>query len=91
MTDKTEDQIAREKEAVQKMVGAKSAMESALARIVTLERAIKIMADDLDDMAQRSGDGIGYKTHRNGGAGGEDFISFRKQAQRIAEIGRKVL
>ena len=37
MADKTEDQIQREKEAVAKMVGAKSAMEAALQRIATLE------------------------------------------------------
>ena len=37
MTTKTEDEIAREKEAVQKMVGAKSAMETAIKRIQRLD------------------------------------------------------
>lgn len=91
MSDKTEDQIAREKDAVQKMVGAKSAMEAALARIGTLENAIKRMATVLDDMARGSGDGIGYMTYHNEKGSGEAFVSFRKQALSVAEVGRKVL
>lgn len=91
MTDKTEDQIAREKDAVQKMIGAKSAMEAALARISTLERAIQVMANDLDDMANKAGDGIGYTTYRHGEGSEQKFISLRKQAKRIAGIGRDVL
>ena len=44
MAEKSEDQIQRDKEAVAKMHGAKSAMESALRRIASLEEAGKKMA-----------------------------------------------
>lgn len=91
MSEKTEDQIAREKDAVQKMIGAKSAMEAALARINTLERAIQAMATVMDDMAQKAGDGVGYITYHHDSNSGEKFISIRSQAQRIALVGRKVL
>lgn len=91
MTEKTEDQISREKEAVQKMVGAKSAMESSLARIATLEGAIKRMNSILSDMATRIGDGVGYMTYNSEKSGGEGFMTIRRQAQAIEEIGRKVL
>jgi len=90
MSDKTEDQITREKDAVQKMVGAKSAMEAALGRIATLERAITNMNVVLDDMSKQVGDGVGYMTYRTE-KNVEGFISIRKQANRVAEIGRKVL
>ena len=90
MSDKTEDQITREKDAVQKMVGAKSAMEAALGRIATLERAITHMNVVLDDMSKQVGDGVGYMTY-HAEKNVEGFISIRKQANRVAEIGRKVL
>jgi hypothetical protein len=38
--EKTEEQITKEKEAVTKVIGAKSAMEAALRRIETLENAL---------------------------------------------------
>lgn len=90
MSDKTEDQITREKDAVQKMVGAKSAMEAALGRIATLESAITNMNVVLDDMSKQVGDGVGYMTYltEKNVAG---FISIRQQAKRVAEIGRNVL
>lgn len=37
---KSEEQIAKDKEAIARMVGAKSAMEAALRRIETLEKCI---------------------------------------------------
>lgn len=91
MTDKTEDQIAREKDAVQKMIGAKSAMEAALTRITTLERTLGDIDRILSDMSQRVGDGLGFKTYHHGKGSGEDFISIRAQCQRVSEIARKVL
>jgi len=39
--EKTEEQIAREREAVKAMVGAKSNMETVLDRIRTLENALR--------------------------------------------------
>ncbi len=43
MIDKPESQIEKEKDAVKKLTGARSAMDSALKRIHTLEDAIKTM------------------------------------------------
>lgn len=39
--EKSEEQIARDKEAIAKMVGAKSAMEAAIRRIEVLEECLK--------------------------------------------------
>ncbi len=39
--EKSEEQIARDKEAIAKMVGAKSAMESAIRRIEVLEDCLR--------------------------------------------------
>lgn len=50
MTEKTEAQIEREKQAVAAMANAKSNMTEALARIQTLESALKQAADDLGRM-----------------------------------------
>lgn len=47
MTDRTEEQIARDKAAVDAMRNAKSNMDAALARITTLEGALKYARDNL--------------------------------------------
>ena len=74
MTTKTEDEIAREKEAVQKMVGAKSAMEAALSRIDRLQKAMSSIDLVLSDMQRHAGDGLYVKTHYHGGAAGEPCV-----------------
>lgn len=62
MTEKTEDQIVREKEAVTKMIGAKSAMEAAISRIQTLENALQKACDDGSRLADFLGDQLyGYR------------------------------
>lgn len=43
--DKSEEQIAKDKEAVARMIGAKSAMEAAQRRIELLERKLKEATD----------------------------------------------
>jgi len=45
--EKTEEQIAREREAVVAMKGAKSNMEAALGRINTLESALRSAKDSI--------------------------------------------
>lgn len=50
MTEKTATQIEKDKEAVAKMIGAKSAMEAAIRRIETLELALKTTADKVDSI-----------------------------------------
>lgn len=47
MTDKTEEQIAKDKEAVKAMTGAKNAMEAALRRIHALETTLKSVQEQV--------------------------------------------
>lgn len=56
MTDKTEAQIEREKQAVVAMANAKSNMATALERIATLERALSSANDHLGRMKYYVGD-----------------------------------
>lgn len=56
--EKTEDQISRDKEAVAKMKGAQSAMEAAIRRISTLEKAVEDAAVVFDRIAKECGGGI---------------------------------
>ena len=45
MTDKTDEQLQKEREAIAAMHNAKSNMEKALARIQTLENALRKLGD----------------------------------------------
>jgi type II secretory pathway component PulL len=56
MTPKTEDQIAKDKEAVAKMVGAKSAMEAAQRRIELLEACLRQCNADMEGLQRVIGD-----------------------------------
>ena len=64
---KTEEQIARDKDAVQKMVGAKSAMESALRRIDALENALKKARMAIEEAGNTYGDKLAFSVYRDGG------------------------
>lgn len=80
MTAKTDEEIAREKEAVQKIVGAKSAMEAALQRINRLERTLDHVDAILADMRGNVGDGLYVKTFRHGASGnGEATVTLKSQ------------
>ena len=79
MSTKTEDEIAREKEAVQKMVGAKSAMEAALSRLDRLQKTMSSIDAILADAQRHVGDGIYVKTHYHGGSAGEQCIKLKDQ------------
>lgn len=60
-TDKTEDQIAKDKEAVKAMTGAKAAMEAAIRRVELLEAALK----SVRGQAERIGKAFGPEVHLN--------------------------
>lgn len=90
MTDKTEERIAAEKDAVQKMVGAKGAMDAALQRIKRLEDTIASMNMMIDDLAKNVGDGLLFKTYYGPGRDAE-VMPVRKQLAEISGKGRAVL
>ena len=91
MTTKTEDDIAKEKEAVQKMVGAKGAMEASLKRIERLEGALKHLNCILSDMQSRVGDGLYVNTHYHGKATtGEATVKIKDQIQYAREVISRV-
>lgn len=90
MTDKTEERIAAEKEAVQKMIGAKGAMDTALGRIARLEQTIKVMNQMLDDAASNVSDGLLIRTFY-GPSSGQEVVPLRKQLAAISQKGRDVL
>lgn len=92
MTEKTEERIAAEKEAVQKMVGAKGAMDTTLHRIQRLEDTIRSMNNHLDDIAGKLGDGLLTRTfYVDGNGSGPQTIPLRQQIASIAAKGRAVL
>ncbi len=81
MNVKTEDEIAREKDAVQKMIGAKGAMEAALKRIERLEGALSSVNMVLEDMRKKVGQNLYVKTYHHGGASGEAVVSLSAQIE----------
>ena len=88
---KTEDEIAREKDAVQKMIGAKGAMETAIKRIERLEQTISSILMISDDMASKVGDSLAYRTYYHGiKSEGASYVTVQEQLRRIGEIGRSV-
>lgn len=90
MNDKAEDRIAAEKEAVQKMIGAKGAMDTALQRIRRLEDTICSMNMMIDDLAKNVGDGLLFQTYYGPGRDRE-VMPVRKQLAEISGKGRAVL
>lgn len=94
MTDrpKTDDEIAREKDAVAKMKGAKDAMETVLQRCQTLERALNGTIDALETVKKAVGPGLHMPTyHHNRGGGGAATISVQEAIQYGLDIARKNL
>lgn len=87
--NKTEDDIAREKDAIAAMGGAKKAMEAALARHDRLVSAIRTMNGILTDMQAAVGD-AGYQTY-NRPDNGHGFVKFKDQIARIRKVGEDVL
>lgn len=93
MTTKTDDEIQREKDAVAKMIGAKSAMETALERISRLQRTLDGMAGALDDAAKRVGPDLYIKTYFWPGRNGSEMVTvpLQEQLKRVAQMAREVL
>lgn len=55
---KSEDQIAKDKEAIARMVGAKSAMEAAIRRIEVLENCIKSVREQASVIGKSFNDNV---------------------------------
>ena len=66
MTEKTEAQIEKDKEAVQKMIGAKSAMEAAIRHIDTLEGRLKTIDAALRQYQSSLGEEAYVRTNWHG-------------------------
>ena len=62
---KTEDQVEKDKEAVTKMIGTKSAMEAVLRHVDNLEDTIKKMRSAHNDCMKAVGDGVIVRAYRN--------------------------
>ena len=84
MNTKTEDQIEADKQAVQKMVGAKSAMEAALRRITTLESALGTAKARIEEIGRGHGDSLAISVYREGNP---KFVSAKELTRKaINEI-----
>ena len=84
MTTKTEEQIAKDKDAVQKMVGAKSAMEAAIRRIQVLESALRLAKKRIEESGCAHGDKLAFGVYRDGGWKYQNAAEHTRNA--IAEI-----
>lgn len=63
---KTEEDIAREKEAIASMKGAKSSMELALSRNTRLEMALAALIGDIETLKRALGDSAYLPVIENG-------------------------
>lgn len=78
-TTKTEDDIARDKEAVEKMKGAKGAMEAALRRIDTLETTLRNVVPYLDECKKATSPNVAIRTFYHGGSQHESQVAMVHQ------------
>lgn len=90
MTTKSEDEIAREKEAVQKMVGAKSAMETAINRIARLEAELKYSALVIEDVAKAVGPTLFYRTFHAVNSSPTSEAKFCSVEVNLRDLGNKI-
>ncbi len=65
--EKSESQIAKDKEAVKAMTGAKAAMEATLSRIDTLERALKSVRAQAEMLSKTFGKDVFLNVYQTGG------------------------
>lgn len=75
---KTEDQIAKDKDAVQKMIGAKTAMEAALRRIQSLESALRTAKVRIEEIQRAQGDSLAIAVYRDGS---QKFVSAKEHTR----------
>ncbi|MBD7992873.1 hypothetical protein H9643_19025 [Ochrobactrum sp. Sa2BUA5] len=78
---KTEAQIAKDKEAVKAMTGAKAAMEASLRRIEILEMALKSVRAQVENVGKAFGPDVFLNVYRAG-----DGYSPRKASDLFAKI-----
>lgn len=89
---KTEEEIAKEKEAIQKMIGAKSAMETAINRIARLERELLFACQTMEEVAKATGDNLMYRTDRHGGNQSDaSVVQISVNLRRISAAARALL
>ena len=88
MTPKTDDQIAKDKEAVAKMIGAKSAMESAQRRIELLESCLRQCDEDMARLQRAIGDNLYAPERQQDGTikATPIFTQFQIARGRIAKV-----
>lgn len=86
---KTEAQIAKDKEAVKAMTGAKAAMEASLRRINTLEEALKSVRWQSERLGKAFGENVFLNVYQTGG----DIKPERASSlfEKIDETIKKVL
>ena len=89
--DKNEEQIEKEKDAVAKMVGAKSAMQLMIERHDRLVAELKRINLIAYDVAKNAGS-LSYKTtlHDHKENGTFQFMTIKDQMERISAAVRKV-
>lgn len=63
--EKSDEQIARDKEAIAKMVGAKSAMEAAIRRIEALEDCLKSVRQQSDVIGKAFNETVHLNVYSN--------------------------
>jgi hypothetical protein len=90
MNVKTDDELNREKEAVQKMIGAKSAMEAAISRIQRLESALRSATDGLDKIKTWFADGV-YVSEWDRNAQTNKMVTAKTVINQMAADARAVL
>lgn len=80
------------KEAIQKMVGAKSAMETAIKRIERLERELLFACQTMEEVAKATGDNLLYRTYRHGGNQTDaSVVQISVNLRRISAAARALL
>lgn len=81
MSDKTDDQIAKEKAAVEAMRNARSNMAAVLDRVSTLEKALRDAAGQLDEAAKQMPNAYAYESRH----------TLKEYYAKQAENARRVL
>ena len=89
---KTDEEIAKEKEAIHKMIGAKSAMETAINRIARLERELLFACQTMEEVAKATGDNLLYRTYLHGGNQTDaSVVQISVNLRRISAAARALL
>lgn len=90
---KTEAEIEKEKDAVAKMIGAKSAMEAMIHRHERLVSALKLIDSLASDMGKHVGEDLYIRTYQHGERGkeGPQFVQVKAQTARISELVRSLV